>query len=96
MRMQNYNKELLIKVLILIILILLILVTSFRSGEKFYILQNTYFGNSTTKVESGLARWKFEARIIYLDWILTWHKLNIHDILWHVNNMLALQLQCVL
>lgn len=67
MKIENYNKEFIIKLLILIILVLLILVTSFRSGEKFYILQNTYFGNSTTKVESGLARWKFEARIIYLD-----------------------------
>lgn len=65
MKIANYNKELIIKILILIVLILLTLITSFRSGEKFYVLKNTYFGESTTKVESGLARWKFEARIKY-------------------------------
>ncbi len=65
MKLQNYNKELLIKLLILILLILLILITSFRSGEKFYVLKNTYFGETKTKIESGVARWKFEARIIY-------------------------------
>lgn len=64
MKVKNYNKELMIKILILVLLVLLILITSFRSGEKFYILKNTYFGETTTKVESGLARWKFEARVI--------------------------------
>lgn len=63
MKIRNYNKELIIKLLILIVLILLILVTSFRSGEKFYVLKNTYFGETTTKVESGVARWKFEVKI---------------------------------
>lgn len=67
MKIKNYNKELFIKILILIILVLLILVTSFRSGEKFYIIKNTYFGEKTTKVESGLARWKFEAKVIYIE-----------------------------
>lgn len=65
MILQNYDKELLIKLLVLIILVLLILITSFRSGEKFYVLKNTYFGESKTKIESGVARWKFEARVIY-------------------------------
>ncbi len=65
MKLQDYNKELLMKLLILIILILLILITSFRSGEKFYVLKNTYLGETKTKIESGVARWKFEARIIY-------------------------------
>ncbi len=67
MKIMNDNKELIVKLLILIVLILLILITSFRSGEKFYTLKNTYFGETRTKVESGVARWKFEARIIYLN-----------------------------
>ncbi len=63
MKIKKYDKELIIKLLILIVLVLLILVTSFRSGEKFYVIKNTYFGESTTKVESGLARWRFEVKI---------------------------------
>ena len=53
------NKKLIIKLLILIVLILLIFTTSFRSGEKFYVLKNTYLGDIETKIESGLARWKY-------------------------------------
>lgn len=63
--MKNYKKELILKILILLILVLLIFTTSFRSGEKFYALKNTYFGESQSKIKSGLARWKFDARIKY-------------------------------
>lgn len=61
------NKKLIIKLLILIVLILLIFTTSFRSGEKFYVLKNTYLGDIETKIESGLARWKFNARVVYIN-----------------------------
>ena len=63
--MKNYKKELIVKLLILVFLVLIIFTTSFRSGEKFYILKNTYFGESQTKIKSGLAKWRFEARIKY-------------------------------
>lgn len=63
---MKYSKELIFKILILIFLILLIFTTSFRSGEKFYVLKNTYFGETETKVKSGVARWKFEAKVRYL------------------------------
>ena len=63
--MKNYKKELIVKLLILVFLVLLIFTTSFRSGEKFYILKNTYFWESQTKIKSGLAKWRFEARIKY-------------------------------
>ena len=63
--MKNYKKELIVKLLILVFLVLLIFTTSFRSGEKFYILKNTYFGESQTKIKSGLAKWRFEASIKY-------------------------------
>lgn len=63
--MKNYNKELIVKILILLVLVLLIFTTSFRSGEKYYILKNTYFGESQSKVKNKLARWKFEAKIHY-------------------------------
>lgn len=67
MKISKYSKELVIKLLVLIILLLLILVTSFRSGEKFYVLKNTYFGELSTKVESGLARWKFEVKVVCVE-----------------------------
>ena len=63
--MKNYKKELIVKLLILVFLVLLIFTTSFRSGKIFYILKNTYFGESQTKIKSGLAKWRFEARIKY-------------------------------
>lgn len=57
------NKELTIKILILIILILLIAITGFRSGEKYYLLKNTHFGDSKASVESGVAKWNFCVRV---------------------------------
>lgn len=65
MKEKILNKKLTIKILILIVLILLILITSFRSGEKFYLLKNAYFGDTKANVESGVARWKFNAKVIY-------------------------------
>lgn len=53
-----------IRILILIILILLVLLTSFKTGRKFYLLKNTFFDSTTGNIESGIARWNFEARII--------------------------------
>lgn len=64
-KMKRIQKELVIKILILIILILLIVITSFRSGEKFYLLKNAYFGDNDTNIGSSIARWNFEAKIIY-------------------------------
>lgn len=57
------KKELYIKLIILIVLILLIIITSFNTGRKFYILKNTYFENSTGKINSIIARWNFNVRI---------------------------------
>lgn len=56
--------KLYIRVLILIILVLLVLLTSFRTGRKFYLLKNTFFDNTIGNVESGVARWNFDARIV--------------------------------
>lgn len=64
MKKRNFlNKELTIKILILIILILLIAITGFRSGEKYYLLKNTHFGDSKANVESGVAKWNFNVRV---------------------------------
>lgn len=62
---KSLNKEFTIKILILIILILLITITGFRSGEKYYLLKNTHFGDSKANVESGVAKWNFNVRVIY-------------------------------
>lgn len=60
------KKELYIKLIILIILILLVILTSFNTGRKFYVLKNTYLeNNSKGEVLSGVARWYFDAKIIY-------------------------------
>lgn len=61
---KNFTKQFYIRVLILIILILLILLTSFETGKKIYLLKNTFFDSTTGNVESGVARWNFNARII--------------------------------
>lgn len=63
--MNCYNRKLIFKILMLIVLVLLIFTTSFRSGEKFYTLKNTYFAESQSKIKNGLARWRFEAKIKY-------------------------------
>lgn len=58
------KKELYIKLVIFIILVLLIIITSFNTGRKFYILKNTYLENSKGEINSGVARWNFEGRVI--------------------------------
>lgn len=48
---MHHNKELILKILVLIVLLLLIVITGFRSGEKFYILQNTNLGPGKNKID---------------------------------------------
>ena len=65
---KKLNKELIIKILILVILIILIGITSFRSGNKFYLLKNMYLDDKTlAETKTTVARWNFSARIIYND-----------------------------
>ena len=62
---SSFIKEAIIKILVLILLILLIGITSFRTGNKYYLLKNMYFNEtSPANVESGVARWCFDARVI--------------------------------
>lgn len=61
---KTLKKELYIKLVILIILILLVIITSFNTGRKFYLLKNTYLENSKGEINSGVARWNFNARVI--------------------------------
>lgn len=61
---NDLKKELYIKLIILITLVLLIVITSFNTGRKFYLLKNTYIENSKGEINSGVARWNFNARII--------------------------------
>ncbi|MBR3614618.1 MAG: hypothetical protein IKL55_05520 [Clostridia bacterium] len=66
-KLKNKNElknELYIKIVILIVLILLVIITSFNTGRKFYLLKNTYLESSTGEVNSGVARWNFDAKII--------------------------------
>lgn len=60
----NFKKELYIKILILIILIILITITSFNTGRKFFVLRNTYVEATKGEVNSSVARWNFDAKII--------------------------------
>lgn len=59
-----FESEVYIKLIIFIILILLLILTSFNTGRKFYILKNTYFNNTEGKVNSSVAKWYFNAKII--------------------------------
>ncbi len=62
---KKINKELVIKILLLVLLILLIGITSFKTGTKYYLLKNMNLDDNTpASVESGVARWYFNARII--------------------------------
>ncbi len=62
---KNLKKELIIKIIIILILLILIFITSFRTGQKFYYLTNTNFDDTQAKVESDVARWTFNVKIIY-------------------------------
>ncbi len=62
---KKINKELILKILFLIVLIILIGITSFRSGNKFYLLKNMYLnGKTDATAESNVSRWSFSAKII--------------------------------
>ena len=63
-RLISLRKELYIKIIILIILILLIIITSFNTGRKFFALKNTYLEETKGEVNSVVARWEFNAKII--------------------------------
>lgn len=61
---MNKNKEFIIKILILAILLVLVFITSFRTGSKFYLLKHTVLEKTNQSIESNVARWNFDARII--------------------------------
>ena len=60
----SLKKELYIKIIILIILIVLIFITSLDTGRKFFTLKNTYLEEAKGEVNSSVARWEFNAKII--------------------------------
>lgn len=61
---SNTKRELYIKILILIILIILLILTSFNTGRKFYLFANTFFDDTKGIINSDVARWNFNARVI--------------------------------
>ena len=62
-RYKKIDKVILIKLLILIILILIIMIISFKTGEKFYILQNTNNNMQNADVSGDIVRWNFNVRV---------------------------------
>ena len=63
--MKNKKRNsFMIKLIILIILLIIVIICSFKTGQKFYILKNTYFDTTMSKTSSTVARWYFNARII--------------------------------
>lgn len=50
--------------IIVVILILLIVITDFRSGEKFFILQNTNLDSGNNSIETNIKRWDFNVKVI--------------------------------
>ena len=64
--MKDKEKNILyIKIIILIILLIIMIVCSFKTGQKFYILRNTYFDTTMSETSSTVARWYFNATINY-------------------------------
>lgn len=57
------KRNLMIKVMFFLILWIILGITSFKTGQKFYILKNTYFNTTQSKTNSSIARWYFDARI---------------------------------
>ncbi len=68
---MDKRKELIVKILILIILLVLVFITSFKTGTKFYLLKYTILEETKESVESSVARWNFNAKIIEEDEVLT-------------------------
>ena len=63
--MKNKQRNsFIIKLIILIILLIIIVICSFKTGQKFYILKNTYFDTTMSETSSKVARWYFNARIV--------------------------------
>jgi len=50
--------------IIVIILVILIVITGFRSGEKFFILQNTNLDSGNNNLETNIKRWEFNVKVI--------------------------------
>ena len=62
--MKNKRKnEFIIKLIILLILLITIIICSFKTGQKFYILKNTYFDTTKANTNSEIAKWYFNAKI---------------------------------
>lgn len=53
-----------VKLIVLIILIIILIICSFKTGQKFYILKNTYFDTTDSRASSEIAKWYFNATII--------------------------------
>jgi len=60
---KKIDKAIIIKLLILIILVLIIMIISFKTGEKFYILQNTNNNLQNTNVSGDITRWNFNVKV---------------------------------
>ena len=50
--------------IIVAILVIMIVITSFRSGEKFFILQNTNLDSGNNSLETNIKRWEFNVRVM--------------------------------
>lgn len=62
--MKNKEKNINItKIIILIMLLIILVITSFKTGEKFYLLKHTYFDTTEAETNSEIARWYFNANI---------------------------------
>ena len=62
---EKVRKKRIIKIIILIILILIVMITGFRTGQKFYEIKNTNLNAVNTSVNSSVAKWKFNVKIVY-------------------------------
>ncbi len=50
--------------IIVIILLILCIITSFRTGQRFFEIGHSDFGNSQSNISSDIAKFCFDARIV--------------------------------
>ena len=54
----------LILLIIVIILLILCIITSFRTGQKFFEMRHSDFGDTQSIINSDIAKFHFDARIV--------------------------------
>lgn len=58
-------RNLVTRITLLLIFLLIVIITGFKSGEKFFLLKNTNFNDTSVSGRSIVAKWHFDAKLKY-------------------------------